>query len=400
MTSLPIHTQDSSAIVRGSRPDGVYLHVPFCKHKCHYCDFYSLADSRGREGDFVHRVVEEIHATADIVDSTNITSVFFGGGTPTLLGASDLLQILNAVRERFVDSSQHDVEWTVEANPETVDVKCATALAEGGVGRVSIGCQSFNPKLLKTLERQHDPESVPVAIQHLREAGISRINLDMIFAIPGSSLEEWKADLEMVLSHNPQHLSCYGLIFEPGTPLYEKRRHGRMDEVEDDLQIEMYEHTRSCLAQAGYHQYEISNWAKRGEECLHNLTYWKNRDWISLGPAASGHISGNRWRNVPRLTDWLAHSPFSPIVDFESAEISRNTSERLMLGFRLIEGFDQQELASLIELDSPNSEHRTSVISSALATGQLVDADGRIRFSESGILTSDRFLSDLIVCEP
>ncbi len=400
MTSLPIHRQDSSSIIRGSRPKGVYLHVPFCKHKCHYCDFYSLADSRGREGDYVRRVVEEIHATADIIDPRDISSVFFGGGTPTLLEADALLEILDAVRQRFVDESEHVVEWSVEANPETVDADCASALARGGVDRISIGCQSFNPKLLKTLERQHDPASVPIAIQHLRDAEITRLNLDMIFAVPGSTLEEWVEDLETVLRLAPQHLSCYGLIFEPGTPLHEKKRLGRIDEVEDDLQIQMYEHTRNRLSKAGYCQYEISNWAQEGEECLHNLNYWKNHDWISLGPAASGHVSGNRWRNIPRLTDWLAHGPFSPIVDFEAADVSRNTSERLMLGFRLIEGFDHKELAILIDNDPLNAEHRNRVISAALTKGELMDTDGRIRFSRSGILMADRFLSDLIVCEP
>ena len=394
MISLP--QADAGTLIGGARPDAIYAHVPFCRHKCHYCDFYSLVDARGRQDAYVQRLEAEAEACAQCVDSQGVASVFIGGGTPTMLSPENIARVLKAIADGFVAPSEHDVEWTVEANPETVDAMCAQALKEGGVNRVSIGTQTFDPALLEALERWHDPESVPRAIDRLREAGIERISLDLIYAIPGSSLEQWANDLEQALALHPSHLSCYCLTFEPGTPLYEKRRLGRVEALSDELQIEMYEYVCSRLAEAGYTQYEISNWSKPGEACAHNLLYWRNKDWLPLGPSASGHLQGTRWRNLPRLDDWLNSGPFSPIVDLEEPDSRRNTAERLMLGFRLTEGFEQQELQAILADDPGQYESRVAAIDKAIDAGQLERSEGRIRFTRSGVLLADGFLADLL----
>lgn len=396
MAVIPLPQADAGSLIGGSRPEAVYVHVPFCRHKCHYCDFYSLVDARGRQDAFADRLEAEAAACSACVDSSRVQTVFVGGGTPTLLEPKNLRRVLAAVNDGFLKANGNTVEWTVEANPETVDLQCAQTLIDGGVNRVSIGCQSFDPELLKTLERHHNPESVPRAIDFFRTVGISRISLDLIFAVPGSTMQQWESDLEAALALSPSHLSCYGLTFEPGTPLFEKRRQGRIEAVQDDLQIQMYDYVRTRLAEEGYTQYEISNWAKPGEECLHNLLYWRNADWLPLGPAAAGHIQGNRWRNLPRLDDWLDSGPFSPIVELEESDVRRNTAERLMLGFRLTDGFQETELEAILKEDPLQQPSRTEAINKATEAGQLERVGGRIRFSPSGVLLADGFLSELL----
>ena len=383
-------------LLGGARPEAIYAHVPFCRHKCHYCDFYSIVDARDRQNAYVQRFEEEASACGECVDSSSLKSVFVGGGTPTMLSPEHLARVLRAISEGFPVEPGIELEWTVEANPETVDEACAQALLEGGVNRVSIGCQSFNPVLLEALERHHEPESVSRAISHVRKAGIDRVSLDLIYGIPGSTLQDWADDLEAALALEPSHMSCYCLTFEEGTPLYEKKRQGRIDPLDDELQIEMFQHVSDRLENAGYRQYEISNWARPGEECLHNLLYWRNADWLPLGPAAAGHLQGTRWRNLPRLEDWISSGPFSPIVDLEHSDPRRNTAERLMLGFRLTDGFQMEELKRVLASDPARQESRTATIESAISDGRVERLGDRVRFTASGVLVADGFLADLL----
>lgn len=385
----------AEGLLRGAIPAAAYVHVPFCQHKCHYCDFYSIVDGRDREHRYVERLHEELEATAAIVDLSSLSTIFIGGGTPTLLEPATLARMLESVRSILVEPAGGIDEWTIEVNPETLDAEKAAILVECGVTRVSIGCQSFTPRLLKTLERQHDPRTVPRAVGFAKAAGIVHVNLDLIFGVPESTLGEWQSDLEAALALEPDHLSCYGLTFEPGTALYEKRRLGRVRELDDAIQIEMYNHTRDRLA-ATFTQYEISNWAKDGGRCEHNLLYWRNAEWVSFGPAAAAHVRGTRWRNIPKLEAWLCNGPFSPIVDRESPEPARTVGERLMLGLRLTEGLSDACLSEMLDADPPNALRRQEVIESAVVTGMLLQADGGIRFSHDGVLQADGFLADLL----
>lgn len=381
---------EADGLLAGARPEAIYAHVPFCRHKCHYCDFYSIVDRRDRSGDFTVRFEEEVRSVASRIDPSAIRTVFVGGGTPTILPPDELGRVLRAVGGLAVDGGLE--EFTVEANPETVDPDVASALADSGVDRVSIGCQSFDPRHLRTLERHHDPESVPRAIEHLRDAGIRRLSLDLIFGVPGSTLEDWERDLETALGLRPDHLSCYGLVFEPGTPLDERRRQGRIEPIDDEIEAAMFDLTRDRMAGEGFEHYEISNWARPGEKSLHNLVYWTLGEWAAIGPAAAGNLDGVRYRNIPRLDDWISGKGASRIVDVERPDRSTATGERFMLGLRLRDGVPR-DLVDRLLADDPA---RRIVIREALETGGLEWRGDALRIPESSLMTADAVLSRLI----
>ena len=371
---------------------GLYVHVPFCFHKCHYCDFYSFVDREGRTGDYLARLASDVTWTLDRV-AGEIHTVFVGGGTPTLLAADELARLVAEIR-RF--PLARDLEWTVEANPETIDLGKARVLADAGVNRVSIGAQSFDPRHLKTLERWHDPANVARAAGFLREAGIANFNIDLIFGIPGQTLAEWRADLARALEIGPEHLSCYGLTYEANTAMTKRLERGEFEPCDDGLEAEMYEATVETLAAAGFARYEVSNFARAGRACRHNLVYWRNEPWWALGPSASGSIAGTRYKVVPRLGDWLARAEgeTAPVVDVEPADERRNTSEALMLGLRLSEGISADLERRAVELEPA----RGRVIAESIASGLLErdSASGRLRFTPRGMILANEVLVKLV----
>ena len=375
--------------------DGVYAHVPFCQHRCHYCDFFTLA---GREEDrsaFVTRMIDEIEAAPHELMSDRLTSVFIGGGTPTILPLADLARLLGRLRDRFVSD---ETEFSVEANPETVTPELARVLVEGGVNRVSLGAQSFDPELLGNLQRLHEPAKVEQSLIWLREAGISRLSIDLIFAIPGQTLDQWKADLEQAISLGVGHLSCYGLVYEPGTPLRGRLDRGEVESVDEDLEATMYEWTIERLAQEGFEQYEISNWSRPGEVCEHNLLYWRNRNWWPLGPSASGHLKGWRWRNLPKLGRYMDTRGFSPIRDLERLDEDGRIGERLMMGLRCIEGFSQGDIEEMLACEG--GARRRPIMEKHVRDGLLRWSDGRLHLSEQGILLANVVTGDLLAPIP
>jgi len=373
-------------------PAGAYLHVPFCFHKCHYCDFYSFVDAQDRQGAFAARLAREIEVHASLWRRPART-LFVGGGTPTLLEAGPWRTILEAV-DRFLPRAA-DAEWTVEANPETVTDELLETLAAGGVNRISIGCQSFDPRHLRTLERHHDPASVERAVACVRRAGIARVSLDLIFGIPGQTLGDWERDLDRAIELDPGHLSCYGLMYEPNTALTERVRQGLVEPIDPDLEAAMYERLLDRLADAGFEQYEISNWARPGEACRHNLLYWRDEEWLAFGPSASGHAGGWRWKNVPRLSSWLEHGPWSPIVDVEGRDDEMRAAEGFMLGLRLTEGIADTEVERLLALGDGGTRRRDA-LAAAEDDGRLERAGGRLRFTRRGRLLADTLLRELV----
>lgn len=375
------------------RARGLYAHVPFCFHKCHYCDFYSFVDREGRSGEYLDRLARDVGATLAQVDGA-IDTVFVGGGTPTLLTADELRRFCAEIR-RFPLAA--GFEWTVEANPETIDAEKARVLADAGVNRVSIGAQSFDPKHLKTLERWHDPVNVARAAGFLRNAGIVNFNIDLIFGIPGQTLAEWRGDLVRALEIGPEHLSCYGLTYEPNTAMSRRLERGEFEPCDDAVEAEMYEATRAVLGREGFAQYEVSNYARPGRECRHNLVYWRNEPWWAIGPSASGYIAGHRYKVVPRLGDWLARGTdddSAPVVDHEAPDEARNTSEALMLGLRLAEGITAELERRAIGLVPARAE----VIARAIGDGLLErdEAHARLRFTQRGMMLANETLEQLI----
>lgn len=399
---------DLPAIVHGVEGvDGAYIHVPFCFHKCHYCDFYSFVDRDDRQASYVARLIDEI-ASAASRWTRPVETIFVGGGTPTLLAAGLWRELLGAMRRHLPLAAGG--EFTVEANPETVTRELADVLVAGGVNRASIGAQSFDPHQLRTLERWHDPSSVRRAVETFRAAGIDDISIDLIFGIPGETLEKWSHDLDQALSLHTDHLSCYGLTYEPNTAMTSRLRAGEFIPCDDELEAAMLEMTIDRLAAAGFEQYEISNWARRRapssarsdparaartHRCRHNLGYWRNRDWWAFGPSASAHVQGVRWRNVPRLGDWLATTPWSPVIDVESVDARTRSGELLMLGLRLIDGLEARVVDELLATGADAVERRAA-FTRHVDLGLLVRRGGNWALTRRGLLLANEVLVDLV----
>jgi oxygen-independent coproporphyrinogen-3 oxidase len=282
-----------------------------------------------------------------------------------------------------------------------VTPEVADALVESGVNRVSLGAQTFNERHLKTLERWHDPASVARAVGFLRAAGIRRINVDLIFGIPGQALVEWESDLRAALEIGTDHLSCYGLTYEVNTAMTVRMERGEFEPCDDGLEASMLELAATRLREAGFAHYEVSNWGRirsgdpHAEECRHNLLYWRNRDWLAIGPSASGHAQGVRWKNVPRLGDWLAATGTSPAVDVERVTPDMRAGERLMMGLRLHAGISEAELAEILHLGERGPE-RALAIKQAVDEGMMEHAAGALRFTARGMMVANSVLARLV----
>lgn len=378
----------------------LYLHVPFCYHKCHYCDFYSIVDKRDRQRAFTDRMLLELAALGPLSHAP-LTSIFVGGGTPTLLAPEHWERLLRGLDDHF-DMSQIQAgqgEFSIECNPETATSELMGLLKDGGVNRISMGAQSFNPVHLKTLERWHDPENVEKAINLAADAGIARRSIDLIFAVPGQTLADWDQDLRRALSLPIDHASCYALTYEPNTAMTARMHRGEFTPAGDDIEAEMYEHTVETLRAHGLHRYEVSNFARPDAECRHNLAYWRQDPWLAGGPSASGHLHGHRWKNIPRLDDYLDFSDagFSPVMDHEPPEPGRNLIEKIMTGIRLSEGLDAVAITEAARTIDPASPERLELQLRAHRESGWLNLDpGRWVLTDSGFLFADRVASDLM----
>lgn len=376
----------------GRSVHGLYVHIPFCFHKCHYCDFYSFVDTRGQQPAFVRRLREEIRAAREYLDRP-MQTVFVGGGTPTLLAPELWRELLEGLTGDI--SLEPGCEFTVEANPETVDRALLEVLLAGGVNRISIGAQTFHAGHLVTLERHHDPAAVGRSVRLVREAGISNVNIDLIFAIPGQTLDHWQADLRAALDLEPAHISCYGLTYEPNTPLTRKLRAGLITRADQELEAAMYETAMEMLAAEGLEHYEVSNWARPQRQCRHNLLYWRNDSWWPLGPSASGHVAGTRWKNVPHLGAYLDRGPLPPITDVERLDEDGRIGETLMLGLRLTAGIADDRLGDLLSRGT-RAPQRRAAVERHTDSGLLGRTAGRLHLTHRGLLLADTVLADLL----
>lgn len=328
-------------------PFSLYVHVPYCTVRCGYCDFntYTASELGGgaSRASYAAQAIAEIglaaaHLRAAGREPARVETVFFGGGTPTILPASDLAAMLEAARQEW--SLAPGAEVTTEANPDTVDEAYAQALAAAGFTRMSIGMQSAVPHVLATLDRTHTPANVERAVAAARAAGL-QVSLDLIYGAPGESPADWRASLDAALALEPDHVSAYALGIEPGTKMGAQLRRGAIEATDPNVLAEMYEQADDALVAAGYAWYEISNWA-RGDEfrCRHNLAYWRDADWWGIGPGAHSHAGSARWWNVkhPRPYAERVAAGELPIADREDLSADSREFERIMLGVRLAEG--------------------------------------------------------------
>ena len=380
----------SAAAGASARDFGVYLHVPFCRVRCGYCDFntYTATELRGvKQSDYASQAVLEVQAAARIltesgVPKREVATVFFGGGTPTLLPVTDLTRMLGAVRDQW--GLQNGAEVTTEANPDSVDAAYLGALAEAGFTRVSFGMQSAVPHVLATLERTHDPERVPLVVELARAAGLD-VSLDLIYGTPGESLSDWRTSLVQALSLHPDHLSAYSLIVEDGTKLARQIRRGDIVTIDDDQQADCYELADELLAAAGYDWYEVSNWAtSHAQRSRHNLAYWTGQDWWGIGPGAHSHVGGVRWWNVKHPAAYAERilGGLSPAAGRETLDAPTRELERILLQSRIRSGISVASLSAAGHLEVPG------LIADELINAQAALA-GTIELSLRGRLLAD-----------
>ena len=374
--------------------EGLYVHIPFCFHKCHYCDFYSITrQSTERMHTFVDRLLREAEQW-QAGRSVRPSTIFFGGGTPSLLPIDQMRRLIEGLHGRFDLSAVN--EWTVEANPATVTAEYCAMLREQGVDRLSFGAQSFRPSELATLERHHDPADVPRSIDIALAAGFTRLNVDLIFAIPGQDMASWSESLESAIALNTPHLSCYALTYEPNTPMAVRKRLGHFTAVDEDIELAMLHHTRDRLIEIGRPPYEVSNFAAPGEACRHNVNYWTGGNYIGLGPSAASHVQGWRWRNRPHLGEWEAAIDAGdlPATEIEVLTPSRRAGELAMLMLRLESGinfgqFNQRTGKDVRQLYRDVVER--------LARLELLDATSQtIRLTRAGINVADAVAAEFL----
>jgi len=375
-----------------STPFGVYLHVPFCRVRCGYCDFntYTAGELRGaRQDEYADTLLREVDlACGVLVDAGAIrpaSTVFFGGGTPTLLPAGDLSRMLDGVRTTF--GIAPGAEVTVEANPDTVSDAVAAELAAAGVTRLSIGMQSAVPHVLASLDRTHEPANVGAAVAAARRAGLA-VSLDLIYGAPGESLADWRESLESVAALEPDHVSAYALIIEEGTKLARQIRRGEVPAPDDDRQADMYELADELLDVAGFEWYEVSNWARDEQQrSRHNLAYWTGADWWGFGPGAHSHIAGVRFWNVKHPAAYAQRlaAGFSPAAGRESPDAAARHLESVLLRTRIREGLPISELFG---------EGRHAV--AALISDGLIDGAAAVR-GRVVLTLRGRLLADAVV---
>ncbi len=375
------------------RPLSLYVHVPFCASRCGYCDFNTytaieLGAAPGASQDaYLAAAVAELDLSLAVLGEPHrVQSVFFGGGTPTLLPAEALSGLLDAVRDRFPLAPGAEV--TTEANPESVDRAYLDTLVAAGFTRLSLGMQSARAGVLAVLERRHTPGRVGDVVAWARQAGFGSVSLDLIYGSPTETLADWRASLETAIGHGPDHVSAYSLIVEPGTRLAARIGRGELPAPEEDFHADCYLLAEEVLTGAGFAAYEVSNWARPGHESRHNLAYWLGHDWWGIGPGAHSHVNGVRWWNVRHPRDYTGRlaAGESPAQAREVLDAGQRRVERVLLELRLAQGLPLDVLTAAEQARVP----------SLVASGLGETAAGRLRPTLRGRLLADAVVRDLL----
>ncbi len=366
-----------------------YVHIPYCIKRCGYCDFNTYTPNELQDGatleivstDYIDAVLKELVAAP----FDEVPTIFFGGGTPSLLPAQDLGRVIDAIKVRNGLSS--DCEITLEANPDSITAEKLARYIEVGFNRISIGMQSSMPHVLAILDRTHNPENVKKAVDLARAAGFGSISVDLIYGTPGETLEDWRQSVTTALALDVDHMSAYALIVESGTKLSAQIKRGELTMPDDDLMADMYLLVDQLCESSGYSWYELSNWSKPEHACRHNIAYWQNQNWWGLGPGAHSHIDGKRFWNVKHPTAYKTKlfAGESPIQESEELTHSQRMDESILLGIRMREGLDISSLSpAQIELLTTYSEN-----------GFLQRVDNRVVLTPTGRLIADRIVREI-----
>lgn len=341
-----------------NKPFSLYVHVPYCSKRCGYCDFNTYTPSELDREDQIESwlqsaIKETVFARRILGEVLTVDTIFFGGGTPSLLDASVVKEFINNVSKHF--TLKKDLEITLEANPDTITQSKAEDWQNAGINRISLGMQSSAKNVLQVLDRTHNPANVLTSVEILKKVGFNNFSLDLIYGTPGESLEDWANTLKDTIAINPPHISAYSLVIEPGTKLGSQLSRGEIKPVSDDDAADKYQLAEKMLTENGYEWYEISNWAKENKECQHNLNYWKGNNWWGIGPGAHSHINGVRWWNQKLPKKWRESldQDQSPALARENLTTEQIRNEEVMLLSRLKSGidkadFDQKNVEKLI----------------------------------------------------
>ena len=375
-----------------------YIHIPYCVKRCGYCDFNTYTPSELKiatrlsevSNSYIDLLLLEIKQAKAQVGSAFVPSIFFGGGTPSLMEPSDIGRVIDQIRKEFVLNS--DAEVTMECNPDTVSKDNLAAFREVGVNRVSFGMQSAVPHVLATLDRTHNPENLLQVTTWAKEVGFSEISVDLIYGTPGETLDDWQKSIDVALSLPITHISAYALIIEEGTKLAAQIKRGEVAPVDDDLAAEKYLLADKEFTAAGFQWYELSNWAKPESLSKHNLAYWLGENWWGAGPGAHSHLNGKRFWNVkhPNLYKEKIQSNLSPIADSEVLEEIQIASEKLMLSLRLPSGVEKESL----------NQDQISELSDYVESGHLDLLNwnqGRATLTLEGRLIADQILRQILL---
>ncbi|HIT12960.1 MAG TPA: oxygen-independent coproporphyrinogen III oxidase [Candidatus Scatomonas merdigallinarum] len=370
----------------------LYAHIPFCVRKCGYCDFLSgTAEESTREA-YLLALAREIRRAGQDAEGCRAVSVFFGGGTPTVLTGGQLSRLLSEIKKSFRLAG--DCEITLEANPGTLDPEKLRLCREAGFNRISIGCQSADNRELRRLGRIHTWEEFLEGFRQAREAGFSNINVDLMSGIPGQTLVSWETSLRKTAELGPEHISAYSLILEEGTPFYKNRE--KLDLPDEDTERRMYERTGEILEEYGCRQYEISNYAREGYRCRHNLGYWTGREYLGLGLGASSLWRDTRFRNTDSMEEYLKDSGNLPKIRREEEKLSASDrqSEYMILGLRLTEGISLAGFRETFGTDV--RKVWPGVLEKYEGYGLLEEAAGRLKFTGEGISLSNVVLAEFL----
>ena len=377
-------------------PLGIYVHVPFCRSKCEYCDFYSVTsrDEKLLDG-YLEAICDHIQEAGALAPGYLVDTVYFGGGTPSLFGADGMIAILNTIRKSF-DVSR-TAEITFEANPDSVNDKLLRRLRSEGFNRVSLGVQCDLNETLKRLGRPHTYEQAVNAVKRIRRFGFKNLSLDLMYGLPGQNLKSWEKTLQNVLTLNPEHISCYGLKVEEGTPLYAYKDFCNL--ADDDLQADMYHSAVEILKEHGYRQYEISNFCKKGAVSRHNLKYWNGEEYLGFGPDASSDFAGHRFSIVRDLRAYIQgiEEGGQVLVDVQEVPKRERAGEFLMMRLRTVTGIDPREYEKRFLLPfAPLEKAMVQFRERGLAQKTF---DGRWHLTTKGFLLSNTIISDLLLIQ-
>ena len=369
--------------MKNTRNIGLYIHIPFCRQKCLYCDFPSWAGKEGQMQGYVDALTKEIENRGKEYKGKKVISVFFGGGTPTTLEISMLEQLMQAVFQNW-DISE-DAEITTEANPGTLDREMAQALRKVGFNRLSMGVQAWQNHLLKSLGRIHSIEVFQDNFRAVREAGFENVNTDLMFALPSQTMADWQETVKNIVAMGPEHVSAYSLILEEGTPFYDKYEKGEISPAEEELDREMYQWAVEYLAEMGYEQYEISNFAKKGRQSRHNRIYWQAEEYLGMGLGSHSYMEGERFHNIYDLQEYIKTDGDVSLLkeDVEVIIEEDAMGEFMFLGLRLMEGVTFERFRERFGCEMKNIYGKQ--IDSLVKDGLLEEDETGIRLTARGV---------------